>query len=176
MRRFFMQYILFFAILVIVGTYGSLAIGGYRINLTPSYPVGVYKIIEGEIAHGDFVIACPFPSALTVYARDKGYLFYGTCPGAYSTLLKQVMATPGDIVSRTQGHSLVVNGRTIPNSQFIHFAPHGLDLPLPPVGKVPKNEFWLLSDYRSDSFDSRYLGTFHRQNIVSKVVPVWIAK
>jgi|APSaa5957512535_1039671.scaffolds.fasta_scaffold38749_1 conjugative transfer signal peptidase TraF len=174
MRRFASQRILIFAIIVIVVTFLSFAIGGYRINLTPSYPLGIYQITDGPLSYRDFIIACPVPSATTVYARKKEYLFYGTCPGNYSTLLKQIMAMPGDIVSRTPDQSLMVNGDAISNSQYKRFDQYGFEMPLPSVGIVPEKEFWLLSNHHSGSLDSRYLGAFPRHTILNKVVPVWI--
>ncbi|RUW96005.1 conjugal transfer protein TraF, partial [Mesorhizobium sp. M2A.F.Ca.ET.037.01.1.1] len=58
-------------------------LGGLRLNLTRSYPLGLWRIepLERPPAVGDLVFICP-PDTLTFrMARERSYLGRGLCPG-----------------------------------------------------------------------------------------------
>ena len=162
--------------LVFICLFVFFKLGGYRINLTPSYPIGLYRQISGDLSIGDYVSVCPVPSAYVNHARAQGYLSYGTCPGAYMPLLKKVMAMAGDEVRRTQTGFLKINNSVLANSKHSPFDPTGYVMPLPPVGIVPNKQVWLMSDYNPASIDSRYLGAFPIKSILSQLEPVWVQK
>ena len=64
---------------------------GLRFNLTPSVPVGVYRLTSSPPATGDLVAVC-LPAEFGMLGHRRGYLGAGKCPGAASPLLKQVGA------------------------------------------------------------------------------------
>ena len=174
--RIFKHYYFMLVPLFFICVFVFLKWEGYRINLTPSYPIGIYRQIIGDLAIGDYVSACPVPSAYVYHARTQGYLKYGTCPGAYTPLLKKVMAMAGDEVKRTQAGFLKINNRILANSKHNTLDPTGYVMPLPPVGIVPAQHVWLMSDYNPASIDSRYLGAFKTESVLSKLEPVWVQK
>lgn len=74
---------------------------GFRINLTNSIPVGLYRIIGTKITKNSFVIFCPDDRSAFRLAMKRGYISSGLCPSGYGYLMKKVVATQGDIVSST---------------------------------------------------------------------------
>jgi type IV secretory pathway protease TraF len=57
--------------------------GGYRLNLTPSEPLGLWRIekLQRPVAIGDLVFLCPPMTAVFAEARRRGYLRRGLCVG-----------------------------------------------------------------------------------------------
>ena len=76
-------------------------IARYRINLTSSMPLGIWK--ESKAIHrGSCVAAClPPDSEAAQLAIKRRYLPHGQCPGGFAPLLKQIVAIPGDTVTLT---------------------------------------------------------------------------
>ncbi|TIR88264.1 MAG: conjugal transfer protein TraF, partial [Mesorhizobium sp.] len=71
--------------------------GGYRLNLTPSEPLGLWRIetLDRDVAVGDLVFICPPAAVSFLQARERGYLRRGLCAGGFAPLIKTVMALPG---------------------------------------------------------------------------------
>lgn len=87
-----------------------------RYNRTPSVPTGLYWISPSEsLAVGNYVAFCPPDNDWMREARERGYLGYGTCPGAYPSLLKVVVAEAGDHVLIDE-YGIHVGGRLVPHS------------------------------------------------------------
>jgi conjugative transfer signal peptidase TraF len=99
---------------------------GWRINHTPSLPMGLRRIasIERAIARGDIVAFCPPDSEPFREARRRGYLGGGECPGDYEPLLKPVVAIAGDRVE-IGPHGIAVNGVLLANSLALAQDRHG---------------------------------------------------
>ena len=107
----------------------------------------------GEVARGD-VIVFKRPPSMQVSASEH-----------IDDLVKRVIGLPGDTVESRDGR-VYING-----------AP--LDEPYLPAGTVtedikstvvPVDEYFMMGDNRGNSFDSRYWGTIHRNEIIGKVV------
>ncbi|MDF4820894.1 S26 family signal peptidase, partial [Vibrio parahaemolyticus] len=82
----------------------SLALGlyitGYRLNLTHSYPLGLYQFSKtNQYQQGDLVVFCPPPSAVIEQALKREYLKYGTCKSGSTPLIKKIMGISGDHLS-----------------------------------------------------------------------------
>ena len=90
---------------------------GYRINTTPSVPVGIWRVLPlpAKIERGQIVSLCPPPIATFIEARARGYLSHGRCPGGLEPMLKPVAAIAGDAVEQTPS-GLVLNGKPLPDS------------------------------------------------------------
>lgn len=58
---------------VVIGLFALGYLGGLRINLTPSYPLGIWRIVplDREIALGDLVMICPPPTSAFRLARQR---------------------------------------------------------------------------------------------------------
>src|SRR5437773_12415108 len=84
-----------------------------RLNVAPSVPLGLYRMVDEPVARGVLVVACVPPDAARL-ARDRGYLTAGSCPGGTRPILKRIGAVPGDIVD-LDADGVTVNGAPLPN-------------------------------------------------------------
>ena len=145
--------------------------GGYRLNLTPSEALGLWRIKElhRPVAVGDLVFVCPPPSAPFLEARELGYLRYGLCAGRLAPLIKTVAALPGQHVEIDA--NVVVDGRSVPASGIR--ATDGEGRPLRPFvgGIVPPGHLFLHSSFAS-SYDSRYFGPLPAVGLLGLARPV----
>jgi conjugative transfer signal peptidase TraF len=131
--------------------------GGYRINLTPSEPLGLWRIIplHRPAAVDDLLFICPPETAATRAARARGYFRSGSCPGGVAPLIKTVIAVAGQHVEI--GDSVSVDGRGVPSSSLALRDGKGWPLMPFPSGTVPPGYVFLHSTFRG-SYDSRYFG------------------
>ena len=75
----------------VVGLCVVFAALGFRLNLTPSLPLGLYRLAPGPIERGALVATC-LPLEMALEGRQRGYLSRGGCPGGASPVLKRVGA------------------------------------------------------------------------------------
>lgn len=140
-------------------------IGGYRINLTPSEPLGLWRIValDRPASGGDLVFICPPQTPIMREARERGYLRFGTCPSGVAPLIKTVVAVAGQHVEI--GAGVTIDGRPVPFSNLVER--DGKGRPMAPYsgGVVPEESVFLHSPFRS-SFDSRYFGPLPASGIV----------
>ncbi|MGX9394046.1 conjugative transfer signal peptidase TraF (plasmid) [Nitrobacteraceae bacterium UC4446_H13] len=132
-------------------------LGGFRVNTTPSYPLGLWQIVRanGPITVGDLVFICMPPGPGLALGLDRGYLRSGLCPGGAGPLIKRVAAVGGEHIDI--GRSVTIDGHALPHSR-IHFADaEGRALSAYSGGIVPPGHLYLHSDY-AGSYDSRYFG------------------
>jgi conjugative transfer signal peptidase TraF len=144
---------------------------GFRINLTPSEPLGLWRIVHPErpVRVGDLVFICPPDDPAMRAARLRGYLRSGLCEGGFAPLVKTVIAGPGQHV--TVADEVRVDGRPIEAS---HVRTHdGEGRPLSPYegGRVPPGMVFLHSKFPA-SFDSRYFGPVPASGTLGLAVPV----
>ena len=159
------------AIAVGLVTYGVR--GNFQFNLTSSLPIGVYRRIPGAPARGDVIVAC-LPHHAGEFARGRGYVWRGDCPGGAAPVGKTVLAVQGDTVRATP-QSLFVNGTPVPNSRVLARDSRGRPIPHYPFGShiVGPGEVWLFSPYHPLSFDSRYFGPIELASVKNRVSPLW---
>lgn len=131
--------------------------GGYRLNLTPSEPLGLWRIVpvNRPVAVNDLVFICPPETAEMVKARARGYLRSGSCPGGVAPLIKTVIAVAGQHVEI--GVSVSVDGREVSSSSLALRDGKGGPLTPFPSGIVPPGHVFLHSAFPG-SYDSRYFG------------------
>lgn len=143
--------------LVAVMTISTAVAGGYRINLTPSEPLGLWRIIplHRPAAVDDLLFICPPETAAMRAARARGYFRSGSCPGGVAPLIKTVIAVAGQHVEI--GVSVNVDGRGVPSSSLALRDGKGRPLMPFPSGIVPPGYVFLHSAFRG-SYDSRYFG------------------
>ncbi len=144
--------------LILAGVY----IAGIKINLSPSFPEGFYNfntIKQPLIKYkNNYILVClDIANPVVIYAKDNDFLKSGWgCPGNIAPILKKIVGIPGDIITVNEG-KVSVNKVVLKNSYIkydnlqliIH---NGFHL------KLRQNEFWIMSDFNSSSFDSRYFG------------------
>ncbi len=139
-------------------------LGGWRINLTESEPLGIYRLVpvHGMLDRGTLVEFCP-PAFIT----PEKFPFYmrGTCPGGGMLMFKQVAGIPGDQV-RVNMDGVWINGQRLPFSQQVAGSVRFPEVRLPHQQgdfMLGKDEYWIYGSGASpglaaQSFDSRYWG------------------
>jgi conjugative transfer signal peptidase TraF len=141
---------------------------GYRINLSPSVPTGIWRIVEGDHEKGSYVAVSPSGHPGYRLAVERGYL-----PG-FSPMLKRVAATEGDIVNYDEEEKAVtVNEEYIMMSEIISQDTEGRPLPRASFpAKLRSGQVWLSSE-NIRGYDSRYFGPVS-EDILRKAAPFWI--
>ncbi|WP_245500841.1 conjugative transfer signal peptidase TraF [Rhizobium sp. BK251] len=144
---------------------------GYRINLTPSEPLGLWRIVTLNLPAtvGDVVFICPPQTAAMKDARDRGYLRSGLCPGGYAPLIKTIVATEGTrlVIDR----SVTIDGRALAHSDVRTIDGSGRTLFAFAGSSVPAGEVFVHSPFVA-SFDSRYFGPIPASGILGRAEEV----
>lgn len=97
----------------------------------------------------------------------------GNCPGNVSPVGKPVLALPGDTIVVRNEVGLFVNGEQIPNTRALGRDETGRVLPRLPNGTylVAPGQLWVVSQYSSRSFDSRYFGPVEERSVRAVMLP-----
>jgi signal peptidase I len=132
------------ALIAIAGLTNSLA--GVVVNLTHSEPTGIYLRVHGQPERGSMV--------------------------ALRSLMKHVVAVPGDVVTLTP-QGTYVNGRLFQRSGIPATARGYRPFPFGTYTLQP-GQYWLLGT-STDSWDSRYIGPVPIDLIEGIIRPVWTA-
>lgn len=154
----------------------TVTIGASRtlhVTFTQSLPRGIYHTVAGPPSRGATVIAC-LPAAIGQFARSRGYLWRGDCPGGAAPVGKVVAAVTGDtVVASADG--LIVNGHWVKNTQVLTCDTSGRPLRHFPYGiyVLAPGELWLASSHNPWSFDSRYFGPVGTGAVHSRIAPLW---
>ena len=153
-----------------------MARAGIVINITPSYPRGLYTgepLQPGKrIKVKDMVLVCPDTANPAIINALKLKIFpVGSCAGGIAPLIKTVEGVPGDYVKR-ENKLITINGQPYRGSPVMHAQLFPL-----PVGpgyrhRLADQEYWLMSDHNPDSFDSRYFGPITKDQIRKILQPL----
>lgn len=151
---------------------------GFRINTTPSMPIGLWQLnaMDKKPLHrGDAVFICPPRTPLFKMAYQRGYIGRGHCPSGFEPLLKHIAALPGDNVTLS-AQGVAVNGALISHSQTISCDVYGRALPILPYGQYRVNHgmVWVIANTNPASFDARYWGALPIANIEGTARPMWV--
>lgn len=144
----------------------------FRINLTPSYPLGLWPIetLNRDVWVGDRIFICPPLTETFRQARERGYVRRGLCPGWLSPLIKTVVALPGQSVEI--GTSVAIDGLALPQSAVQPRDGSGRELTPDTGGVVPPDTLFLFSTFRG-SYDSRYFGPIPAAGVLGLAKPVF---
>jgi|APTNR8051073442_1049403.scaffolds.fasta_scaffold19730_2 conjugative transfer signal peptidase TraF len=145
--------------------------GGLRINLTPSEPIGLWRIVplDRPVAVGDLVFICPPLGRITDFGRERGYFRWGLCPAGIAPLIKTVVALENARIEI--GAEVVIDGIAVPHSR--PSARDGVARPLDPWSGslVPDGSIFLHSSF-AGSYDSRYFGPVPGAGLLGLARPV----
>lgn len=159
------------AALLAVAAAGRFA--GLRINLTPSEPLGLWRIVgtNRPIVRDDLVFVCPPSTEVFASAFERGYLRRGLCAGGLAPLIKTVAALPGQRVET--GVNVVIDGAPLAHSSIR--ASDGAGRVLRPYagGIVPPDFVFLFSPYET-SYDSRYFGPVPANGVLGRARPLLV--
>ncbi|WP_165225645.1 conjugative transfer signal peptidase TraF [Affinirhizobium pseudoryzae] len=153
------------------GGVAAAIIGGSRINLTPSEPLGLWRIfaLDRPVSVGDLVFICPPLTPVMREARERGYLRAGICPSGVAPLIKTVVAVAGQHVE--VGAGVTIDGRPLPFSDLVERDGRGRPMAPYSGGVVPADSVFLHSSFRG-SYDSRYFGPLPVSGILGLAQPV----
>jgi conjugative transfer signal peptidase TraF len=145
---------------------------GFRVNLTPSEPLGLWRIVKPDrpILVGDLVFICPPDTNEMREARARGYLRFGLCAGHVAPLIKTVGATSGQVIEISD--DVRVDGRPLPHSKVSRMDGQGREMARYGGVVVPPATVFLHSDFPG-SFDSRYFGPLPMDGILGLAREVW---
>jgi conjugative transfer signal peptidase TraF len=145
---------------------------GFRINHTPSLPVGLWRIepSRGPIERGQIVSFCPPDTPFFRRALAQRWIGHGRCHGGWVPLLKPVVAIPGDRIA-LGATGITVNGRAIAGSARMALGAGEI-----PAGSysLKSDEVWVISTSHPRSLDSRYFGAIGQSRIDGIARPVWV--
>lgn len=170
-QRWHATIILGIGLISVFGLFMAGQMGGLRLNLTPSYDLGIWRVVplNREATIGDRVFICPPQTEAFALALERGYLRPGLCPGWFSPLIKMVVATPGQHVEIASAIS--IDGAPLAGSEIRETDAEGRAL-LPHVGgAVPPGHLFLHSAY-AGSYDSRYFGPIPAAGLLGLAYPV----
>lgn len=145
--------------------------GGYRLNVTRSYPLGLWQIktMQREPNVGDIVFVCPPETSAFELALKRGYLPRGLCAGGTGPLIKTVAALAGqDIAIGARVH---IDGRLLDHSELRTVDAEGRALPAFAGGVVPTGNVFLHSRFPG-SYDSRYFGPVPAAGVLGLARPI----
>lgn len=145
--------------------------GGLRVNLTPSYPLGLWRVVPLDrlVAVGDLIFICPPRTPAFDVVRERGYVRHGLCPGWSSPLIKTVAALAGAEIEIAD--SVIIDGAVAPHSQPRSVDAEGRSLDAWSGGVVPAGHLFLLSQY-AGSYDSRYFGPIPAEGLLGLAQPI----
>lgn len=154
---------LFCVIFFSLAAYGA----GYRINISPSVPTGIWKITD-SVAKGGYVVVAASDHPGYRLAMERRYL------SNHMPMLKRVVATTGDIVSYdATERAITVNGGFIFATEILSQDTEGRPLPVASFpASLGNGEAWLSSE-NIRGYDSRYFGPVS-EDLLRGAVPVWL--
>lgn len=142
---------------------------GFRINLTPSMPLGLYRIADSPAQRGDIVALCP-PAFWGDLGKNRGYTGDGLCPDGSRQLLKFLVGIEGDNIC-VGPEGITVNGTPQPHSARQTQDRHGRSIiSLLESGIIPPEQVLVLAPV-SFSFDGRYFGFVPAASLL-KIQPI----
>ena len=143
---------------------GAFAWGGYRVNLTPSYAYGLWKIepLDREVRVGDLIFICP-PGHVAELGLERGYLPRGLCPSGSGPLIKTVVALAGQSVEFDG--QVVIDGKPLSSSRVLEADVEGQTMPVFAGGTVGEGALFLHSNFVG-SYDSRYFGPIPAEGVL----------
>ncbi|MUZ75512.1 conjugative transfer signal peptidase TraF [Agrobacterium vitis] len=146
-------------------------IGGIRLNLTPSEPLGLWRIepLSRAPLVGDLVFICPPPTPQFAEAWQRGYLRRGLCAGGFAPLIKTVAALPGQSIAI--GDTVRIDGAVLRASRVSKSDGQGRQIVPFSGGIVPPGHMFLHSSFAS-SYDSRYFGPVPDSGLLGLARPI----
>ena len=148
------------------------AVGGVRINISRSLPLGVYARTNDP--HAKLIEFCP-AEPFAAESSARGYRTHGTaCPDGALPVLKPVVAVAGDRVVLA-ANGIRVNGRLLQQTAPLYRDAAGRSLRPWPFGSylVEQGSVWVASTFNRGSYDSRYMGPIRVNQIRARLRPLW---
>ncbi|TIQ37256.1 MAG: conjugative transfer signal peptidase TraF [Mesorhizobium sp.] len=156
----------------VIGALAAIGLaGGFRLNLTPSEPLGIWRIepLHRAASVGDLVFICPPAGPVFEEARQRGYLRRGLCADGFAPLIKTVAALPGQRIVIDE--DVEIDGKRLGSSRVRKTDGEGRAIDPYAGGTVPPGHLFLHSSFAS-SYDSRYFGPVPDSGLLGLARPV----
>lgn len=165
--------IILMSLVILPALAGAGFVSGLRINLTPSYPLGLWRIepLARDVVVGDRIFICPPQVAAFELARERGYLGRGLCPGWFSPLIKTVAAVAGQHVLIDR--SIAIDGVRLAHTRVRQADGEGRALAPATGGIVPDGQLFLFTEF-AGSYDSRYFGPIPAVGVLGLARPILV--
>jgi conjugative transfer signal peptidase TraF len=149
------------------------AVAGAKINLSCSFPLGLYWDTGTAAKKQDLVYFAPPTTPVFELAKSRGYIDPNLF-GGYQPMIKRIVAESRDIISVTD-QGVIVNGSLIPNTRPLAMDLTGRQLPYYRISnyQMLADEVFLISDLNPISFDARYFGPIKKRQIRCAIHPLW---
>lgn len=159
--------------LAVAAIAGGAWLGDVRLNLTPSEPLGLWKIVplDRPAALGDLVHICPPAGPVTALGLERGYFRRGLCAGGAAPLIKTIAATAGSRI--VVDADVVIDSAHLPLSRLSPADGHGRSLSPWPGGVVAPRQLFLHSSF-AGSYDSRYFGPVPEAGLLGLARPILV--
>ena len=162
---------------LVLGSLAAAQLCGFRVNMTPSMPLGVWRVTlpPADLRRGEVVTVCLPHGDAARLAAERGYVSAGFCPDGREPLIKPVAAVAGDLVRVTRA-GVSVNGIDVDGTAPLDQDTAGRPLQAFPAEaqQVQPGQVWLLASFSRNSFDSRYYGPVPVGSVQSVAHPVWV--
>lgn len=148
-------------------------VGGLRLNLTPSEPLGLWRIVplDRDVAAGDLVFICPPTGTVSAFGLARGYFRRGLCASGTAPLIKTVAAVAdADIAVDAD---VMLDGAPLPHSRLSPVDGEGRSIAPWAGGPVPRAHLFLHSPF-AGSYDSRYFGPVPQAGLLGLARPVLV--
>lgn len=151
---------------------------GFFINISTSYPCGLYRALQSKKARttykGSLVLVCPDTENPVIQkAGELNILPSGTfCGDSHAPLIKRLVGVPGDRISVTRD-GILINAMLLPNSMAVARVFIDLKVSADYDRILKGGEYWVMSEYSAQSFDSRYFGPVKTEQIRHPVRPIF---
>jgi signal peptidase I len=169
-RRSGLRIAIEWSVIIVVAVVGSFLIRTFAVqtffipssSMMPTLHIGDRILVNklsvefGTINTGDIIV---FKAPPTEHCNDE----------KVSDLVKRVIGLPGQHLT-SHGNAIYVNGKLL-KEPWTYWPAIGS-----PIGNVtvPKNSYFVLGDWRSNSCDSRFWGSVPRSDIIGKAfVRIW---
>lgn len=152
---------------------GGAWIGSLRLNLTPSEPLGLWRIVplDRPAVAGDLVFICPPAGAVSAFGLERGYFRRGLCAGGAAPLIKTIAATAGSRI--LVDADVAIDGVVLPRSRLSPADGEGRSLSPWSGGVAPPGQLFLHSSF-AGSYDSRYFGPVPEAGLLGLARPVLV--
>jgi len=142
-----------------------------RLNLTPSEPLGIWRIepLSRDPVVGDLVFICTPSTPQFQKAWQRGYLRRGLCAGGFAPLIKTVAALPSQSIAI--GDTVRIDGAVLSASRVSKSDGQGRQIVPFSGGIVPPGHLFLHSSFAS-SYDSRYFGPIPISGLLGLAKPI----
>ncbi|MBN6739862.1 S26 family signal peptidase [Acidithiobacillus sp. MC6.1] len=154
--------------------------GDWRLNLSPSEPMGIWSATPitsaTRLRPGDVVTLCPnLPVGFHYAWLRAGPTVSNACQSGIAPFIKTIVAGPGDVIHETN-QGVTINGRYLSHSRPLTWTTSHPRVRLPQwrgTTTLKPGQFWAYgAGDPAYSFDSRYWGPLHRADVRGMSQPV----